>query len=592
MSSAMVVDTFRPPHHRIFVNKTVDFSRIRAVGFDMDFTLAVYNKAYEALCYDLTIDNLVTKFSYPECIRSLTYDPDFAIRGVFLDKATGNILKLDEFGFIQVCVHGRTTLSKDTYRKMYPDGCVRLDNIEDSARYFLLSTFFASPQICLYSDLVVMFENMQTMRDPTASCIHEEALKHYELQGGSFALDCAIGSHDLPPGLLSYHNLFDDVNKALAMIHPAKAALKQTTQAHPEKYLIKSKHLPLMLLGLRAAGKKVFLLTNSEFEYTDAILCYLLGENYRDFFDYFIVSASKPDFFTKNTQFRLVDKSTGNPLVGCIGNKFLPGAIYAGGNITRFTTLTKISPKHVLYVGDHIIGDISIPRNEFWRTCLIIPEIEREVKLMNHNFELYNKLSELEIVRRGLLIEKTLADVEVPPELHKVQTRINAITLEIDRKYNPYFGSSFTTTWAMTWLSSHIAFNCDLYTCFSANILYYPSYYMFSLHSGNRFMPHQFLSFKYEVDPDGNEHRVLAMPLALNHGVSQQVVQKVLDETADVDNNVAIEEISYGDLTMDSARSKGSGRHEKDIAYLLGRLAQTTETEPESEPVQLALKQD
>ena len=54
------------------------------------------------------------------------------------------------------------------------------------------------------------------------------------------------------------------------------------------------------------AGTTTFLLTNSGFEYTNSILTYLLGENYKEYFDHIIVDAGKPTFFTGENTFREV----------------------------------------------------------------------------------------------------------------------------------------------------------------------------------------------------------------------------------------------------------------------------------------------
>ena len=80
---------------------------------------------------------------------------------------------------------------------------------------------------------------------------------------------------------LNYWNLFADVSRAIGLVHGPKAKLKQITQKNPEKYIIKSKNLSRMLRNLRESGKITFLLTNSGFEYTDSVLVYLLGQNYK-----------------------------------------------------------------------------------------------------------------------------------------------------------------------------------------------------------------------------------------------------------------------------------------------------------------------
>lgn len=74
----------RDIENRIFVNRTVNMETIKYVGFDMDYTLAVYKSpAYEELGYNLALKKLIKK-GYPKDIENLKYDPTFPIRYVIL----------------------------------------------------------------------------------------------------------------------------------------------------------------------------------------------------------------------------------------------------------------------------------------------------------------------------------------------------------------------------------------------------------------------------------------------------------------------------------------------------------------------------
>ena len=53
--------------------------------------------------------------------------------------------------------------------------------------------------------------------------------------------------------------------------------LKKTVLQTPELYIKTDSRLSPMLLGIRMSGKKVFLLTNSDFRYTKGIMTFLLG---------------------------------------------------------------------------------------------------------------------------------------------------------------------------------------------------------------------------------------------------------------------------------------------------------------------------
>ena len=47
------------------------------------------------------------------------------------------------------------------------------------------------------------------------------------------------------------------------------------------------------------------------------------------------------------------------------------GKVYSGGNLARFEELTGYRGENILYVGDHIYGDIlKSKKASLWRTCL------------------------------------------------------------------------------------------------------------------------------------------------------------------------------------------------------------------------------
>src|SRR5829696_2761959 len=85
-----------PRARQIFVNRNLRMERIELIGFDMDYTLALYHLRHlEDLAFQMTLDRLVRHMGYPEEIAGLRYDPEFVIRGLVVDKLTGNIFKMD-----------------------------------------------------------------------------------------------------------------------------------------------------------------------------------------------------------------------------------------------------------------------------------------------------------------------------------------------------------------------------------------------------------------------------------------------------------------------------------------------------------------
>ncbi len=83
-----------PRATRIYVNRNLRLDQIEMVGFDMDYTLALYNQAQiEELSMRATLHKLVSAKGYPAEIRALAYDPMLALRGLVVDRLNGNIFK-------------------------------------------------------------------------------------------------------------------------------------------------------------------------------------------------------------------------------------------------------------------------------------------------------------------------------------------------------------------------------------------------------------------------------------------------------------------------------------------------------------------
>src|SRR5512140_3932859 len=67
--------------NRVFCNRNLRMDGIEMIGFDMDYTLALYHQdKLEQLSMELTLRKLIEKHGYPAEIRALQYDPRWAIR--------------------------------------------------------------------------------------------------------------------------------------------------------------------------------------------------------------------------------------------------------------------------------------------------------------------------------------------------------------------------------------------------------------------------------------------------------------------------------------------------------------------------------
>ncbi len=149
---------------------------------------------------------------------------------------------------------------------------------------------------------------------------------------------------------VSFVNLFQDVRETTDRIH-RNGMLKAPIMAEPAKYIHKAPQLAVLLQRLRSNNVKSFLLTNSDFTYSNVVMTYLLGDQWKEAFDWIIVSACKPAFFKDGSQLREVDLATGTLHIGKEPKELVRGRIYNGGSIQLFEKLTGARGDQVLYVG-------------------------------------------------------------------------------------------------------------------------------------------------------------------------------------------------------------------------------------------------
>ena len=77
-----------------------------------------------------------------------------------------------------------------------------------------------------------------------------------------------------------------------------------------------------------------------------------------------------------------MNKTTGQLSIGTHTGKLEDMAVYSGGSSEVLSRLIGAKGRDVLYVGDHIFGDvIKSKKLRGWRTFLIVPELNDEVDI-------------------------------------------------------------------------------------------------------------------------------------------------------------------------------------------------------------------
>lgn len=368
-----------PPERRVYANRTLNLRSIRAVGFDMDYTLVHYRvEAWERRAYDCARQRLAEQ-GWP--VAELEFDPEFVTLGLVLDRELGNLVKASRFGYVTRAFHGTRLLDFDEQKEIYARTLVDLKE----RRWVFINTLFGMSEATLWAQVVDLLD-----------------------------------AGRLPAGI-GYEELYRAVRASIDETH-MEGALKAEIAESPERFVELDPELPRALVDLKDAGKLLLLVTNSEWSYTRAMMSYALdrylpqGMTWQELFDVVIVSARKPVFFTDE-----------NPLFEVTGEgdslrphpaRMSPGHVYFGGDARRVERDLELRPEEILFVGDHVYADVHVSKDLLrWRTGLVLRDLEQELLALS-SFE--SKQREL----AALMNEKQLleqAQSELRLELQHIE---------------------------------------------------------------------------------------------------------------------------------------------------------------------------
>jgi len=364
-----------PRSRRVFCNRTLNFRSLKAIGYDMDYTLVDYHaEAFEARVYELARASFL-EAGWP--VGDLAFDPEMVARGLVLDLETGHLVKANRFGVVKKAIFGTRPLSFAEQRDHYAQVQVDLSD----PRWIFLNTVFSLSEGCLFAQLMDRFEAGQL------------------------------------PGIRTPAEVYEQVRRRIEAQH-IEGRLKAEILADPERFVILDPEAPLALLDQRAAGKRLLLITNSEWAYTAPLMSYAYdrflpdGMTWRDLFDIIVVSARKPAFFTERGPFFEVVDEAGllKPLQG----KLRSGGTYLGGSAAQVERDLGVSGDQVLYVGDHMFGDVHMSKRRLrWRTALVLRELEAEVEALEAFRETEDRLADLMALKEELEAQVSTARLQL-----------------------------------------------------------------------------------------------------------------------------------------------------------------------------------
>jgi hypothetical protein len=289
----------------LFCNAELPMDYIQAVGFDMDYTLAEYKEEFDLLHYEKAKEKLVTFYNYPsEILNLLHYNSSVCRRGCILDTERGNVIKVDEYRYPRIVEHGLTKLSPFDRKTIYRESYYNYDTFSNH-NFVYLDTPFSLVDATLYVQLVDLKGKIKNNENDVFS---SSTRLFFDRQ--------------------SYSQLWTHVKKCVGVCH-MDGIIKKMVATNPEQYinydsLCKNSLFSYFAVSLsdcflsslvfavvfpmfdqfRNYNKKVFLLTNSYWEYTHVVMNYLEGKktgNKKDFqwmehFDMIIVGGNKPAF--------------------------------------------------------------------------------------------------------------------------------------------------------------------------------------------------------------------------------------------------------------------------------------------------------
>jgi 5'-nucleotidase len=329
------------PERGIYANRTLNLRSVEAIGYDMDYTLIHYRTdEWEGAAFEHA-RRLLGERGFP--VDDVLFEADRYLQGLVIDLDLGNLVKATRFGYVIQAQHGTRQLSFEELRRAYNGVFVDLGE----RRFRFLNTMFSISEAALYAQLVD------------------------RLDAG------------LIDGPIGYDELYHHVSSALDQSH-AIGTLKKEITADPDRFCDLDHETAETLLDQRLAGKRLMLITNSEWSYTRDMMSYAFDRHvptgsWRDLFDLVVVSAAKPRFFAEDVPaFRVVDPDRG--LMQPHRGPLMFGEIYHGASAKLVEQSLGLDGAQILYAGDHLFGDVHVTKSVLrWRTALIMRELEAEI---------------------------------------------------------------------------------------------------------------------------------------------------------------------------------------------------------------------
>ena len=429
----------------------------------MDYTLVHYDVgAWEARAFAYLKQKLLDQ-GWP--VGDVDFDPAATIRGLVIDTHLGNLVKADRFGYVKRAAHGTRRLDFDAQRQTYGRALVDLRD----ARWVFLNTFFSLSEAAMYALLVD------------------------RLDAGR-----------LPAGF-GYRDVWRIIRQALDQAH-AEGRMKAEIIAAPEHFVHLDPEVPRALVDQRDAGKKLLLVTNSDWTFTRAMMQHAFdrflpaGTTWRQLFDLVVVGARKPEFFSGEQP--LYQVVTEDGLLRPCATTPAPGGLYHGGDAGLVEEALGLSGSDILFVGDHLYTDVRASKDvRRWRTCLIVREMEDELAAVAAMVPQQEALERLMSRKRAVEFEQAWGRLQVQrrrdgqgatagdahdgigarlsalrDESEQLERQIAPLAAALGGLSNERWGPLMSAGASHSLLARQLEDSADLYTSRAANFLFHTPY--------------------------------------------------------------------------------------------------------------------
>lgn len=407
----------------VYVNRTLNLKHIQVIGFDMDYTVVRYKgQIFEEMAFHEILNKLVKIKNYPKEVLKFYFDFSRVIRGLIFDKKRGNLIKLCGYGKVRLCYHGTKQLSFTEMQSIYKGLVIDLND----KNFAIIDTTFSVSAGLLFMQLVDYQDSKKSL-----------SAANPDLQSGTL----------LP---LSYDEIFADLWEMVDRSHQ-DGSLKGPVMKNLEKFLIQDPAIVGTLENLKENKKKLVLITNSDYHYTRSLLDFTINPflkhypSWDQLFDLVITGAEKPRFFTEKRRFLRVEKDSG---LMSNWDHSLEQGIYQGGNADQITRDWGIGGDQILYLGDHIYGDVlTLKRACNWRTALVVEELNDEIKSLENGKSILQNIDRLMSKKESLELiyfnhsPNSKEGKDAQQEIRQLDKEISALITSYQEFFNPYWGS-------------------------------------------------------------------------------------------------------------------------------------------------------